>query len=589
MFDAITATLAAHMRTRHELAGGLAELDERIASVLASMAELDTHTAQTDAEREAANAVRRDAQAALERAQAARDSMVAQIDADTADLRDLALEVLQSLGRILPEVPPEAADDPPLASYDAELEAAAADVPEDIRDAVLAEVREYGNGPAVSAEVVAQLASMRTADIPLVPGIARRIEHFIRRNIWADVRLARAAVEDRRHHQLVAIDAGTVHHNLIGAFGSSRMEPDESHGRVEFHAPGMQLAFDLDGQTTSDALIRWLTRISAGGLMLRHWVGLLSMWSEHGRSSVGLWMPTEHLRRIGLTDTTRNRRAAEEAVETLLASRIIVDAPGTCGRCACPLKWCGCSQPMRAADGRARWEMRLVSEVARGLDWQSRRTPARFLRAEPPIYAGVRLLDADGAPGRVGRNHAWLTPEIARCGPQAIALAARVSIRMHWDKAPELVLERDRAMAAAEIKRSLHYPGRSRAALDDALKELRAVGYVVTELDGNKVIFRPPPAVRDRLLGVAPRDALPHDPTRDPTTGAELRAWRLGHERTQQDAAAELGVALRTYERWEAAAALPRGAAQKIRAAMAPGEGGSRIPRQRKRRPRKRT
>jgi hypothetical protein len=589
MFESITGPLLARVRTRDEMREEVARLDARIERVSAILADLEARTdTRTDAERDTARA----AAAALKDARDVREQWTARIDAETARAGRAAEEVIRLIGDIIPEVPTDAADAPPLTSYEAELETAAAQVPEAIRAAVLAEVRGYGNSEALSDEVLGTLANMRAADHPLMLDVARRMEHFTRRNIQADVRLAWATVEERRHRPLVAIDAGAAHQQLVGGLGPMRMEALHTRGRVEFHAPGqLSLAFDLGGPDgLSGALIGWLSKIRQGGhqggVMLRHWFACLAMWSEHGRSSTGLWTPTEHLRRMGLADTTRNRRAASEAINVLLASRIIVDAPGTCGRCACPFRWCSCSQPMRKAAGR--WELRIVSEPARGLDWQSRPTAARILRAEPPIYAGVRLLDADGAPGSPGRNHAWLPPAIGRCAPEAIALGARAVIRMRWDKAPNLVLERQSAMEAAGICRDAHNPGRSRAALEAAIVEIRNVGFDVAELDGERLQIRPPPSVRDRLLGAAPRDALPHDPTRDPTTGAELRAWRLGREWTQKEAADAIGVGLSTYERWEAAAALPRGAPRKLRAVLAPGEGGTRMPRQSRKQARKR-
>ncbi len=586
----------ARARRRTDLAGELAELDANMESLGARLASIEAEIRAGSIQHEDAASVIDDAEALLARMQAQRAELVATFEIEGARNRDIAEGVLLDLLDVLPEVPPDA-DDEPLTTFDALLNAAVESDDARTRAAIVERARE--DIGANLSEQVAQIVAMRSVS-PAPPFLAEfvaRLEHLIRRNVLSSVRHARADLERGQNTPMVAIDAGRTHHQLVSYLGPRRLEFEQAKGRIEFVTPGqMSLAFDIEAGI-SDAMMRWLGSLMRGGVMLSHWVALLSMWSEHGRSSIGLWTPTEHIRRLGMTNNSKNRAAAKDAIQTLLASTVVLDAPGTCGRCANLTRLCACAAgPDRKSAGR--WEFPIMTRMGRGMDAQNRETGSLILRAEPVIYSGVRLLDADGAPGQPGSNHVHLPREIVRCSPATIALGSIACIRMHWDvpgrqelvgvTSPALVLSREAAFQAAGITLTANDPARATAALTRALEELRGIGFNVGEFAG-KIDIRPPPIVRDRLLGVPPRDALPHDPTRDPTTGAELRAWRLGRGWTQKEAAAEFGKSLRTYERWEAAAALPRGAAQKLRAAMAPGEGGSRRPRQRQGRPRKRT
>ncbi len=245
----------ARARRRTDLAGELAELDANMESLGARLASIEAEIRAGSIQHEDAASVIDDAEALLARMQAQRAELVATFEIEGARNRDIAEGVLLDLLDVLPEVPPDA-DDEPLTTFDALLNAAVESDDARTRAAIVERARE--DIGANLSEQVAQIVAMRSVS-PAPPFLAEfvaRLEHLIRRNVLSSVRHARADLERGQNTPMVAIDAGRTHHQLVSYLGPRRLEFEQAKGRIEFVTPGqMSLAFDIEAGI-SDAMMR---------------------------------------------------------------------------------------------------------------------------------------------------------------------------------------------------------------------------------------------------------------------------------------------------------------------------------------------
>jgi hypothetical protein len=183
------------------------------------------------------------------------------------------------------------------------------------------------------------------------------------------------------------------------------------------------------------------------------------------------------------------------------------------------------------------------------------------LQVNPLIYGGVRADET----GKLGRNFGLGTDRLPQLDPRrhpaALALGLLLPIRFRLARnegKDSVALAGQTILRYAGIRYSPNHSGRAWEVLADDLDELQRIGGIGRWAWGgdgvpgllNTIRFWPAAWAADRALhGVRPLEL----PAARPLTGKELRDWRVGAKLSQAQAAAELGVGLRTIERNEGA------------------------------------
>jgi len=366
--------------------------------------------------------------------------------------------------------------------------------------------------------------------------------------------LAWRAIEQDRARRFIALDAGDIHHALLGRWRDlpkNRKRPyatAQRDGWAEILHPGKQLGLRLDVHELPERIVHAIkTWRSWQGL--RHWAALQCLFTEAGRTGRIRWSLEHHLDALGYAYRSRRtpelRAMVAAEVEALTRMEIAVYHPdGT-------LRLRG---PVLAVIQRG--------EARRGSEWA---LEGLELVIHPALYEGVRRAD-----GSIGRLWAPAPSELATIDharfPHALALGLILPIRWRWDTADgrdSLTLTGQKLLDTAGIPISPNDPARAWAALDRNLTELQRVGGLGhaawTPNEARTLTSRcqlyPPQWVRDRLVhGIVPAE-LPARPVL--MTGGELRAWRQARGWTQAGTAAKLGVSERTIRNAETATEAP--------------------------------
>jgi hypothetical protein len=368
--------------------------------------------------------------------------------------------------------------------------------------------------------------------------------------IAARAYLAWRAIEQDRARPFIAIDAGDIHHSLLGRWRDlpkSRQRPyktTQREGWAEILHPSKQLGLRLDVHELPERIVHAI-KAWRSWQGLRHWAALQCLFTEAGRTGRIRWSLENHLDALGYADRSRRtpelRATVAAEVEALTRMEIAVYHPdGT-------LRLRG---PVLAVTQRG--------EALRGSEWA---LEGLELVIHPALYEGVRRAD-----GSIGRLWAPAPTELATIDharyPYALALGLILPIRWRWDTADGrdyLTLTGEKLLDTAAISLSPHDPGRAWAALDRNLTELQRVGGLgharwnqgEAKTRAGRCHLYPPQWVRDRLVhGIAPAE-LPVTPNL--LTGSELRTWRQARGWTQTETAKMLGVSERTIRGAEAA------------------------------------
>ena len=375
--------------------------------------------------------------------------------------------------------------------------------------------------------------------------------------------LAWRALEHDRARPFIALDAGDVHHALLGRWRELPKGRQRAHkvpirdGWAEILHPGKQLGLRLDMRELPERIVHAIKawRSWEG---LRHWAALQCLFTEAGRTGRIRWSLERHLDALGYSDRSRRDHALRVTVatevEALTRMEIAVYHPdGT-------LRLRG---PVLTVTQRG--------EALRGAEWA---LEGLELVIHPALYEGVRRSD-----GSIGRLWAPAPVELAKIDharfPYAIALGLILPIRWRWDTADgrdRVTLTGEKLLDTAGIPQSTHDPGRMWSALTRNLAELQRVdGLGLAEWVSGEALTHagrchlfPPQWVRDRLIHkIAPAE-LPSPPLL--LTGEELRTWRLAKGWTQALTAQALGVSERTIRGAESAPDAPLG--RSIRAGL---------------------
>ena len=367
--------------------------------------------------------------------------------------------------------------------------------------------------------------------------------------------LAWQAIEQDRKRAFMALDAGDVHHKLLGGMRDLPKDRKPRKVRVqdgwaEILHPGKPVGVRLNVQELPERIIH-AVREWKGWQGLRHWAALQLLFTEAGRTGHIRWTLEAHMEALGYKDRTRRdpaqRALVANEVEALTRMEIAVYNPdGT-------LRVRG---PMLAVTQRG--------EALEGAEWK---LEGLELIIHPVLYEGIRNKD-----GSLGKLWAPAPAELATIDhvrhPHTLALGLIFPIRWRWDRdkgLDYLVLSGESLLAAAGIPMSPTNPGRAWDTLRENLRELQRVGglgefeWIKGKEDtlAGHCRLSAPPWIRDRLLhGITPIEA-PYTNHKTPLTGSELIQWRKARGWTQAQAILELGVGERTLRRAEANPDIP--------------------------------
>jgi DNA-binding XRE family transcriptional regulator len=411
--------------------------------------------------------------------------------------------------------------------------------------------------PLQGGDLLTAAIALQTEDESLREAMAR----------W-DVRIcvlvasAELDVQEAQKRPAIAIDAGSVHHELLSGWRDLpkdrklRKIPVQS-GWAEIIYPGKQLGLRLNVQDLPERIVH-AVREWKHWQGLRHWAALQLLFTDAGRTGRIRWTLEAHLDALGYGDRSRRdpkvRATVASEVDALTRMEIAIYHPDGTVRLR---------GPVLAVTQRG--------EAMRGSEW---RLEGLELVIHPVLYEGVRK-----SSGELGRLWAPAPVELARIDhvrfPYAIALGLILPIRWRWDLTEDtdhIVLTGAKLLEAAGIRIQPQHPRRAWEALQENMAELQQVGGLghfeweagtPWSVTGRCRLYQPQ-WVRERMVhGLVPPDPVPLS---IPLTGAELRSWRAARGWTQQEAADQLKVSRRTIIRAEAQAdeRLP----QSIRAAL---------------------
>ena len=365
-------------------------------------------------------------------------------------------------------------------------------------------------------------------------------------------------VREAQRRPAIAIDAGSVHHELLTGWRDlpkdrrMRKTPVRD-GWAEIIYPGKQLGLRLSVQDLPERIVH-AVREWKHWQGLRHWAALQLLFTDAGRTGRIRWTLDAHMLALGYGDRSRRdpkvRATVAAEVEALTRMEIAIYHPDGTVRLR---------GPVLAVTQRG--------EAMRGSEWA---LEGLELVIHPVLYEGVRK-----SSGEIGRLWAPAPMELARIDhvrhPHALALGLILPIRWRWDLTEEtdhVLLTGAKLLEAAGIELKAHHPSRAWATLRENLDELERVGGLgryewqtpgeAWSLLGRCRLFQPQWARERMVLGILPIE-LPPPPNL--LTGAEFSAWRKARGWTQSQASQELKVGLRTIERTESNPDAPLGPA----------------------------
>lgn len=355
-------------------------------------------------------------------------------------------------------------------------------------------------------------------------------------------------VQEAQKRPAIAIDAGSVHHELLSGWRDLpkdrklRKTPVQN-GWAEIIYPGKQLGLRLNVQDLPERIVH-AVREWKHWQGLRHWAALQLLFTDAGRTGRIRWTLEAHLDALGYGERSRRdakvRAMVAAEVDALTRMEIAIYHPDGTVRLR---------GPVLAVTQRG--------EAMRGSEW---RLEGLELVIHPVLYEGVRK-----SSGEIGRLWAPAPVELARIDhvrlPYAIALGLILPIRWRWDLTEDtdhIVLTGAKLLEAAGIRIQAQHPQRAWEALQENMEELQQVGGLghfeweegpPWTLNGRCRLYQPQ-WVRERMV----HGLIPPEPValQAPLTGAELRSWRATRGWTQQEAADQLKVSRRTVIRAEA-------------------------------------
>jgi DNA-binding XRE family transcriptional regulator len=354
-------------------------------------------------------------------------------------------------------------------------------------------------------------------------------------------------VQEAQKRPAIVLDAGSVHHELLTGWRDLpkdrklRKTPVQN-GWAEIIYPGKQLGLRLHVQDLPERIVH-AVREWKHWQGLRHWAALQLLFTDAGRTGRIRWTLDAHLDALGYGERSRRdakvRALVAAEVDALTRMEIAIYHPDGTVRLR---------GPVLAVTQRG--------EMMSGSEW---RLEGLELVIHPVLYEGVRK-----SSGEIGRLWAPAPVELARIDhirhPYALALGLILPIRWRWDLTGDtdhITLTGAKLLEAAGIKLTSAHPQRAWEALQQNMEELQNVGGLGRfeweddgrwSLAGRCQLYQPQ-WVRDRMVhGLIPPEP---SPVQTPLTGAELRAWRMARNWTQQEAATHLKISRRTIIRAE--------------------------------------
>ncbi len=367
----------------------------------------------------------------------------------------------------------------------------------------------------------------------------------------ACVLLASAELEVReaQRRQMIALDAGQVHHELLT--GMRNLPKDRQlrkqkvqDGWAEILYPGKQLGLRLSVNELPERIVH-AVREWKHWQGLRHWAALQLLFTDAGRTGRVRWRLEDHLAALGYADRSRRdpkvRATVAAEVEALTRMELAVYHP----------------------DGTVRLRGPVLALTQRGEKMQGSEWTLEGMELviHPVLYEGVRR-----ASGEVGRLWAPAPMELARIDhirqPHALALGLILPIRWRWaatDEVGHVVLTGAKLLEAAGIEDRKDRPGRRWATLKQSLETLVGMGGLDRfewqegdepwSLTGRCLLYQPQWARERMVHGLLPPETAPPPSI---LTGGEFAAWRRSKNWTQEQAAEMLGVSRATIIRTEA-------------------------------------
>ncbi len=401
--------------------------------------------------------------------------------------------------------------------------------------------------PLQSGEV-GTLASLLGENSPLQVDDELRAatEHW---DVHACVLMASAELDVReaQRRPAIALDAGSVHHELLSGW---RDLPKDRRARkipvrdgwAEILYPGKQLGLRLSVQDLPERIVH-AVREWKHWQGLRHWAALQLLFTDAGRTGRIRWTLDAHLDALGYGDRSRRdpkvRSTVASEVEALTRMELAVYHPDGTVRLR---------GPVLAVTQRG--------EAMRGSEWA---LEGLELVIHPVLYEGVRKNS-----GEVGRLWAPAPLELARIDhvrhPHALALGLILPIRWRWALTEDIdyvTLTGAKLLEAAGIEIRNQKPGRSWTTLRQNLEALqRADGLGRYEWENNnewsllgRCRLYQPQWARERMVhGLMPSEK---GPTPMILTGGEFSTWRKTKGWSQEEAALTLGVSRWTVMRAE--------------------------------------
>lgn len=370
-------------------------------------------------------------------------------------------------------------------------------------------------------------------------------------DVHACVLLASAELEVReaQRRQIIALDAGAVHHEMLS--GMRDLPKDRRvrktpvrDGWAEILYPGKQLGLRLSVQDLPERIVH-AVREWKHWQGLRHWAALQLLFTDAGRTGRIRWRLEDHLAALGYADRSRRdpkvRTTVAAEVEALTRMELAIYHPDGTVRLR---------GPVLAVTQRG--------EALQGSEWA---LEGMELVIHPVLYEGVRK-----ASGEIGRLWAPAPMELARIDhirqPHALALGLILPIRWRWALSEEidyLTLTGAKLMEAAGIEVRNQRPGKAWTALRQSMDALQRVGGLGRyewegahpwSFEGRCRLYQPQWARERMIHGLMPPETVPPPSI---LTGGEFAVWRKAKSWTQEQAAEVLGVSRWTVHRAESA------------------------------------
>jgi hypothetical protein len=401
--------------------------------------------------------------------------------------------------------------------------------------------------PLQSAEASATQALVESGIIQADEELKAALAHW---DVHACVLLASAELEVReaQRRQIIALDAGAVHHEMLS--GMRDLPKDRRlrktpvrDGWAEILYPGKQLGLRLSVQDLPERIVH-AVREWKHWQGLRHWAALQLLFTAAGRTGRIRWRLDDHLSALGYSDRSRRdskvRAMVAAEVEALTRMELAIYHPDGTVRLR---------GPVLAVTQRA--------EAMQGSEWA---LEGLELVIHPVLYEGVRK-----ASGEIGRLWAPAPMELARIDhirqPHALALGLILPIRWRWSLSDEMdyvTLTGAKLLEAAGID-VRGRPGKAWTTLRqsmDALQRVGGLGRFEWEgahpwaLEGRCRLYQPQWARERMIHGIMPPETVAPPSI---LTGGEFTTWRKAKNWTQEQAAEMLGVSRWTILRAERA------------------------------------